>query len=54
MFGIKIKKIKKIFKKNDIKISSKFSNNVIKDEILILTINAGKNVDDFFIKILIH
>ena len=45
-----LKKLKKFSKKNDIKISSKFSNNVIKDEILILTINAGKNVDDFFYK----
>ncbi len=45
-----LKKLKKFSKKNDIKINRKFSNNLIKDKILILTINAGKNVDDFFYK----
>ena len=33
-----LKKLKKFSKKNDIKISRKFSNNLIKDKILILTI----------------
>tara|TARA_A100000164_G_C21898239_1_gene769105 strand:- start:605 stop:1903 length:1299 start_codon:yes stop_codon:yes gene_type:complete len=43
-------KLKKFSKKNNIKVNGKFSQNLIKNDIVILTINAGKNVDNFFYK----
>ncbi len=41
-------RLKKFSKKNAIKVSNRFSKNLMKNDIVILSINAGKNVDDFF------
>ena len=41
-------RLKKFSKKNAIKVNYKLSKNLMKNDIVILAINAGKNVDDFF------
>ena len=43
-------KLKNFSKKNKIQFKKKFSENIFKNSIVILTINAGKNVDKFFLK----
>ncbi len=43
-------KLKRFSKKKKIKASEKFYKNLIKNDIVILTINAGKNVDNFLNK----
>ena len=43
-------KLKNFSKKNKIQFKKKFSKNIFKNSIVILTINAGKNVDNFFLK----
>ncbi len=43
-------KLKNFSKKNKIQFKKKFSENISKNSIVILTINAGKNVDKFFLK----
>ena len=41
-------RLKKFSKKNAIKVNNRLSKNLMKNDIVILSINAGKNVDDFF------
>ena len=43
-------RLKKFSKKNKIKVNNTFSKNFTKNDIIILAINAGKNVDNFFIE----
>ena len=45
-----LSKLKNFSKRNKIKFKNKFSKNLFKNNIVILTINAGKNVDNFILK----